>query len=349
MDGQRLQPELRRAADHGRGARRPLRAPQPLRRRPGAVRRGVGGLRAGARCRLADRGARGPGRRRRAADAARPGAPERRLPARERGAAIGIFSAITGLPVASGPLVGGAVVEGLAGSGSSGSTSRSGWSRPARADADEGELRARHRARHPAAWCSSPAARSGSSGGWCAATRPAGAAPRSSARSPSGALLVAAFVAWELRAREPMLPMRFFRSRAFSAGNTAIFFTFASLFGAVFFFAAAAADGARLRPARHRAAAAALDRHVHDGRPDRRRAGRPDRRAAADGRRAVAPGGRDGLGRADRRARRGVLGAARAVHRRRRRRLDGDPGRAELGRRLGGDRRRSARRPAPTA
>ena len=31
--------------------------------------------------------------------------------------------------------------------------------------------------------------------------------------------------------------MRFFRSRAFSAGNAAIFFTFASLFGAVFFFA----------------------------------------------------------------------------------------------------------------
>ncbi len=52
-----------------------------------------------------------------------------------------------------------------------------------------------------------------------------------------GALLVAAFVAWELRAPEPMLPMRFFRSRAFSAGNAAIFFTFAALFSAVFFFA----------------------------------------------------------------------------------------------------------------
>jgi EmrB/QacA subfamily drug resistance transporter len=52
-----------------------------------------------------------------------------------------------------------------------------------------------------------------------------------------GALLLAAFVAWELRAREPMLPMRFFRSRAFSAGNAATFFLFASLFGAVFFFA----------------------------------------------------------------------------------------------------------------
>ena len=52
-----------------------------------------------------------------------------------------------------------------------------------------------------------------------------------------GAALVAAFAAWELRAREPMLPMRFFRSRAFSAGNAATFFLFASLFGAVFFFA----------------------------------------------------------------------------------------------------------------
>jgi len=50
-----------------------------------------------------------------------------------------------------------------------------------------------------------------------------------------GAVLIAAFIAWELRAREPMLPMRFFRSRAFSAGNAAIFFTMASLFAAVFF------------------------------------------------------------------------------------------------------------------
>jgi MFS family permease len=34
-----------------------------------------------------------------------------------------------------------------------------------------------------------------------------------------------------------MLPIEFFRSRSFSAGNAAIFLTFASLFGAVFFFA----------------------------------------------------------------------------------------------------------------
>jgi EmrB/QacA subfamily drug resistance transporter len=53
----------------------------------------------------------------------------------------------------------------------------------------------------------------------------------------AGAALLGAFVAWELHTREPMLPMRFFRSRAFSAGNAATFFLFASLFGAVFFFA----------------------------------------------------------------------------------------------------------------
>jgi MFS family permease len=53
----------------------------------------------------------------------------------------------------------------------------------------------------------------------------------------AGALLLVAFVAWELRAREPMLPMGLFRSRAFSSGNAANFFMVASLYGAVFFMA----------------------------------------------------------------------------------------------------------------
>src|SRR5207302_807067 len=35
----------------------------------------------------------------------------------------------------------------------------------------------------------------------------------------AGVLLTAGFAGWELRARAPMLPMRLFRSRAFSAGN----------------------------------------------------------------------------------------------------------------------------------
>jgi MFS family permease len=53
----------------------------------------------------------------------------------------------------------------------------------------------------------------------------------------AGVLLTAGFIRWELRAGEPMLPMRLFRSRAFSAGNAAIFCTFAALFGTVFFYA----------------------------------------------------------------------------------------------------------------
>jgi EmrB/QacA subfamily drug resistance transporter len=52
-----------------------------------------------------------------------------------------------------------------------------------------------------------------------------------------GALFSLAFVLWELRAREPMLPMRLFRSRRFSAGNVAIFFHWGSALGVVFFMA----------------------------------------------------------------------------------------------------------------
>jgi MFS family permease len=52
-----------------------------------------------------------------------------------------------------------------------------------------------------------------------------------------GAAFAAAFVLVELRARSPMLPMRLFGSRAFSAGNATIFFLNASLTGAVFLMA----------------------------------------------------------------------------------------------------------------
>lgn len=53
----------------------------------------------------------------------------------------------------------------------------------------------------------------------------------------AGALLMVAFIAWELRARVPMLPMRLFNSRSFAAGNAAGFLFFASLYGSTFFLA----------------------------------------------------------------------------------------------------------------
>jgi EmrB/QacA subfamily drug resistance transporter len=53
----------------------------------------------------------------------------------------------------------------------------------------------------------------------------------------AGAALVIAFVAWELRSQAPMVPMRFFRRRAFSAANlTSLFMSF-GMFGSIFLLA----------------------------------------------------------------------------------------------------------------
>jgi EmrB/QacA subfamily drug resistance transporter len=52
-----------------------------------------------------------------------------------------------------------------------------------------------------------------------------------------GALLVAAFVAWELRTASPMLPMEFFRNRTFALTNVASLFMFFGMFGSIFLLA----------------------------------------------------------------------------------------------------------------
>ncbi len=159
------------------------------------------------------------------------------FPPERRGAAIGIFSAITGLSVASGPLIGGAVVQGID------------WewifwlnvpigmlaiplvlTRMRESFGPKTALDIRGLALVTAGalgivW----GLVRGNQAGW-GSVEVVGALA-------AGAALIAAFVAWELRAPAPMLPMRFFRSRAFAAGNAAMFFTFASLFTAVFFYA----------------------------------------------------------------------------------------------------------------
>src|SRR5262245_60117091 len=159
------------------------------------------------------------------------------FPPEKRGAAIGMFSAITGVAVASGPLVGGAIVNGLA------------WqwifwinvpigllAIPfvlAKLDESHGpdtglDIRGLGLITAGALGLVWGLVR-GNQIGW-SSVEVVGVLT-------AGALLVVAFVAWERRAREPMLPLRFFRDRAFSAGNAAIYLTFASLFAAVFFFA----------------------------------------------------------------------------------------------------------------
>lgn len=51
----------------------------------------------------------------------------------------------------------------------------------------------------------------------------------------AGSVLIVGFVVRERRARDPMLPMRLFASRRFSAGSAAVFFHWGSALGAVYF------------------------------------------------------------------------------------------------------------------
>ena len=158
------------------------------------------------------------------------------FPAERRGTAIGLFSAVTGLAVASGPLVGGAVVNGLD------------WTWIFWLNVPIGLLAAplvlarvkesfgpNTALDFPGLGLVTAGALGivwglvrGNSAGWGSAEVVATLA--------AGVLLVVAFIAWERRASEPMIPMSFFRSRAFSAGNLAIFAVFGSLFAEVYFF-----------------------------------------------------------------------------------------------------------------
>jgi EmrB/QacA subfamily drug resistance transporter len=159
------------------------------------------------------------------------------FPPEKRGAAIGLFSAVTGIAVAMGPLVGGAIAEGIdwqwifwldvpiALAAIPFVFARVEESYGGDSSLDFPGLALISAAAFAIVWGLVRA----NSAGW-ESLEIIGALA-------AGLLLAGAFIARELRAAEPMLPLRFFRSRAFSAGNAAIFLTFASLFGAVFFFA----------------------------------------------------------------------------------------------------------------
>jgi EmrB/QacA subfamily drug resistance transporter len=159
------------------------------------------------------------------------------FPPERRGRAIGIFSSFAGLSVLCGPLVGGAAVEGLAwpwifwinvpiGLLTLALTlTRVEESRGASTALDVRGLALVTGAAFGIVWGLVRA----SSSGWGSVEVVASLA--------LGALLTAAFVGYERRAREPMLPMGLFRSRAFSAGNAAMFFMWASGLGTLFFMA----------------------------------------------------------------------------------------------------------------
>ena len=154
-----------------------------------------------------------------------------------RGLALGAWGAVGGLAIAIGPLVGGAVVEGAS------------WQWIFWLNVPIGIVLL------PIAWTRLTESRGpatsldlpglvlasvgllgivygvvrGNDHGWTSAT----------VLPPLviGAALVAAFVAWELRAREPMLPMHLFRSRGFTMTNAASLLMFFGMFGSIFLLA----------------------------------------------------------------------------------------------------------------
>jgi EmrB/QacA subfamily drug resistance transporter len=159
------------------------------------------------------------------------------VPAEKRGVALGAWGGIGGLAVALGPLVGGAVVDGLS------------WqwifwinvplgvvlAPLALARLDESYGPSKHLDLRGLALASTGLLGivwglvRGNGQGWTSAEIVGALVV--------GAVLVAAFVAWELRAEHPMLPMRFFRNRTFALTNVASLFMFFGMFGSIFLLA----------------------------------------------------------------------------------------------------------------
>jgi len=158
------------------------------------------------------------------------------FPPEQRGAAIGIFSAITGLAVASGPLVGGLVINGLSwhwifwlnvpigAVAAPLALLKMNESYGAGTAVDRLGLALISGGSFAIVW----SLVRGNDAGW--------SSPEIVSTLLAGALLTATFAFWQTRAHAPMLPPELFRSRSFNAGNAAIFLTFASLFTGVFFF-----------------------------------------------------------------------------------------------------------------
>jgi EmrB/QacA subfamily drug resistance transporter len=156
------------------------------------------------------------------------------FPREERARALGIFSGVVGIAVLAGPAVGGAITEGL------------GWqwifwinlpigsiailmamtrlreSFGAAAALDIAGLALVAASAFAVVW----GLLRGNAAGWSSA--------EVLTALVAGLLLAAAFVIWEWRAAAPMVPMRLYRSRAFSSGIVAGFLLYGALYGVLF-------------------------------------------------------------------------------------------------------------------
>jgi EmrB/QacA subfamily drug resistance transporter len=157
------------------------------------------------------------------------------FPPERRGMAIGVWSGVSGIAVAIGPLVGGAVVQGIS------------WHWIFWLNVPIGIALAPLAVRYlseshgpygsldlPGLMLALPGAFGvvfglirAQSLGWTSATVLGSLI--------AGAVLLGGFVAWERRASEPMLPMEFFSRRSFAVTNVASLTMYFGMFGSIFF------------------------------------------------------------------------------------------------------------------
>jgi EmrB/QacA subfamily drug resistance transporter len=156
------------------------------------------------------------------------------FPPERRGAMVGIWGGIGGLAVASGPLVGGAVTQALD------------WhwifwiNVPIGLLATVLTLTRLAESRGPATKLDLPAVALVSAGSVCVvwglvrAGEVGWSNPWALAALGVGLAAIAGFLAWERRAKDPMLPLRLFRSRAFAAAIATGFLMIGALSSAAF-------------------------------------------------------------------------------------------------------------------
>jgi EmrB/QacA subfamily drug resistance transporter len=159
------------------------------------------------------------------------------VPAEKRGLALGAWGGIGGLAVALGPLVGGAIVEGIS------------WNWIFWLNVPIGiavaplALARLTESRGPSDRLDLPGLGLASAGllgivwGLVRGNGQGWTSIEIVASLLAGAALVATFVVWELRSRNPMLPMRFFRNRTFSLTQVASLAMFFGMFGSIFLLA----------------------------------------------------------------------------------------------------------------
>ncbi|NUS43444.1 MAG: MFS transporter, partial [Mycobacteriaceae bacterium] len=158
------------------------------------------------------------------------------FPPQQRARALALFAAVTGLATVGGPLIGGAVSEGLAWQWIFWLNVPIGAVLVPLVRARVPESRGQARPLDYLGLALASAAAFGAVWGLVRGNEAGWTSPEVTAALLLSAVSAAGFVRWQRRAQAPLIPLRLFGSRAFSAGNAVGFLMTATTFAGAFFF-----------------------------------------------------------------------------------------------------------------